>query len=182
MIRIKFSSIMFFGFVLCSCGQIPDPLRNRIELTDEIRVVSDSLICYESLLKKLPDNGILNAFVDHDGYLYVNEKKLVPLKEALNNSSVKADSVFSNFSDNDYERFIGLTIFLLRNHLSLSMRDNRSGYFVHAYRQTLENSYVDIRDIMVNVDTTSPKFVKQYQILDQKENMILVAPIDVDVK
>lgn len=53
--------------------------------------------------------------------------------------------------------------------------------FVNEYKRTEENVYNDIREIMVNIDTTSSRFMNQYQILDRKENLVLVAPLDADI-
>jgi len=178
------SNLLFYLLMLLalkSCGQISDPLRNKIVLNDEINEVSDLISNLESLLRKLSENQVVSSSVDNEGYLYVNSKKLGLIKGALLDSAIRNDSIFSAFTKNDYDRFITITIYLLKNHIGYSMRDNASGLFVHGYRETEENSYSDVRNIMVNVDTTSAKFHKIYQILDRKENMVLVAPADAKI-
>lgn len=169
------------AIVVVSCGQIQDPLRNKIVLIDEINQVSDSILNIQLLLDKLPKDPIIGSFIDREGHLYVNTKKVGLLKEALNDPSIRSDSVFENFSNDDFTRFISITVFLLQNHIYGSRKDNLSGMFVHEYRRTEENVYTDIRDIMVNIDTTSSRFMNQYQILDKKENLVLVAPLDADI-
>jgi len=169
-------------FALTSCGQITDPLRNKINLTDEINTVADSIIYIESLIKKLPASTIVGSFIDDDGYLYLNSKKIGLLENALSDSSMMQNEVFINFNEQDYQKLISITIFLLKNHIDASGIDNITGLFTHQYRRTDEYTYRDLRYIMVNVDTTSRKFGDHYQVLDKKENMLLVAPIDVKVE
>jgi hypothetical protein len=169
-------------FALTSCGQIPDPLRNKIDLRAEIGDVADSIIYIEALIKKLPASSIVGSFMDDDGYLYVNSKKIGLLENALADTSMINNVVFRNLSQHDYQKFISITIFLLKNHIDASGIDNITGLFTHQYRITEEYAYRDLRYIMVNVDTTSRKFNEHYQILDRRENMMLVAPIDIKVK
>lgn len=179
--RLNFFFYCFITLAISSCGQIPDPLRNNIEFADNINQVADSILRMEDLLKKTPKQPVLSSFTDNEGFLFVNGKRLGLLKNAVNDSSIRSAPVFIKFSNDDYVKFISISIFLLKNYIGYSMRDNVSGLFVHGYRETKENSYDDMREIMVGVDTTAPVFVKRYQILDRKENVILVAPIDARV-
>jgi len=178
------SNLLFLllAFALTSCGQISDPLRNKIELVDEVHQVADSIINLESLLKKLPADPMLGSFLDDEGYLYVNTEKIGLLKKALSDSTFRSNAVFKDFNDKDFNKFISITIFLLKNHIDGSRKNNVSGLFTHQYRQTEENVYDDLRYILVGVDTTSKTFMKYYQILDRKDNMVLVAPIEVKVR
>ncbi len=176
-------NLLFYlmAVVVVSCSQIRDPLRNKIVFRDEINQVSDSILNIQLLLDKLPKDPVINCFIDREGYLYVNNKKVGFLKEALNDPSVRSDSVFKNFSNDDFTRFISITVFLLQNHIDASRKDIVSGMFVHGYRRTEENVYNDVREIMVNIDTTSSGFMNQNQILDRTENLVLVAPLDADI-
>jgi hypothetical protein len=182
---MRFFLFFLFGFILfefTSCGQISEPLRNKIEFEDHINSVADSLFDMETLLKKLPTGDVLSTFTDKSGILFVNGRKLGPLNGAIDDLTIRQDSVFKQFTNEDYIQFVTLSIYLLKNHIGYSMRDNVSGFFVHGYRETDENSYNDMREVMINVDTTSDRFVKRYQILDRSENITLVAPIDANVK
>lgn len=170
------------AFALTSCGQITDPVRTKIALTDEIHQVADSITYLESLLNKLPTDPLQGSFLDNEGYLYVNTKKIGLLKNALSDSTIRNNPVFKDFSDNDFKRFISITVFLLKNHIDASGKDNTTGLFTHQYRKTEEYVYVDMRDILVNVDTTSKIFIEHYQILDRKDNMVLVAPVDIKIR
>jgi len=167
---------------LTSCGQIPDPLRNKINFRDEISNVADSITYMELLIKKLPAKSIVGSFLDDDGYLYVNSEKIGSLKHALSDSSMMHNAVFKDFSKDEYQKFISITIFLLKNYIDASGIDNITGLFTHEYRRTEEYTYRDLRYIMVNVDTTSQNFFEHYQVIDSKENVFLVAPIDTKVK
>jgi len=180
--RLNLLPYLMMVFALTSCRQIPDPMRNNIVLTDEIHQVADSIAHLESLLKKLPEDPMMGSFLDDEGNLYVNTEKVGLLKNALSDSTIRGNPVFKNFSDSDFKQFISITVFLLRNHIDASRKNNVSGLFTHEYRRTDENVYNDIRDIMVDVDTTSKPFTKHYQILDRKDNMVLVAPIEVKVR
>jgi hypothetical protein len=135
----------------------------------------------EELLARLPKQEVLSSFTDEEGYLFVNGKKIGILSDALNDSTVRRDSVFAGFTDSEFQGFISISIYLLKNHIGYSMRDNLSGLFLHGYRETEDNSYNSMREIIVNVDTTSTIFVKRYQVVDRKNNVILVTPIDAEV-
>jgi len=176
------SLVCLISTVFMSCGQMSDPLRNKIDFPDNINQVSDSIKLMESLFKKIPQHERINYFIDSEGNLYVNNKKLGALNEAFNNSSIRDDSVFLDFSDMEYQKFISIIVFLLKNNIDASVKDNTSGFFAFEYRKTPEYTYNDLRDIIIDVDTTAPLFVKRFQILDRKGNMILVAPIDVKIK
>jgi hypothetical protein len=181
---MRFFLFFVFAFAsleLTSCGQIPDPLRNKLEFNDHVNSVADSLATMEMLLKKIPKSDVLSTFTDKGGILFVNGKKLGPLSRAVNDSTIRQDSVFKDFTNEDYVQFITLSVYLLKNQIGYSMRDNVSGIFVHGYRETEENSYDDLREIVIDVDTTSSLFGKRYQILDHSENMTLVAPIDAKI-
>ncbi|NBW35358.1 MAG: hypothetical protein EBR30_10140 [Cytophagia bacterium] len=184
-VRYKLSLCFYlFAFVIAvnSCSQISEPLRNKISFNDETSQVLDSIYIMEELLRKLPKGEVISSFVDNDGYLFVNAKKIGLMKNALTNSLIRNDSIFVNFTDKDYKRFISITTYLLRNQIGYSMKNNLSGLFVHGYRETSENTYNDVREIMIYVDTTSKNFKNYYQILDSKENMVLVAPLAVKIK
>lgn len=180
--KIAFFVCCLLAFWISSCSQVPDPLRNKIEFNAETYQVADSLLRMEELLRKLSPSQVLSSSTDIDGYLFVNGKKMGLLEFATKDSLTRNDPVFKNLLEEDYSEFISLSIFLLKNNIGYSMRDNLSGVFVHGYRETSENSYNDVREIIVNVDVTSVNFLKRYQILDQKENLVLVAPIDAKVK
>src|SRR5262245_48763259 len=145
--RTIFFICCVISFGLTSCGQISDPLRNKIKFPDKVNQVADSVIAMEELLVKLPPGQILSSTTDFEGFLIVNGKRLGLLQSAINDSLTRNDPIFSNFTNSDFSKFISISLFLLRNNIGYSMRDNASGLFVHGYREIVENSYNDMREI-----------------------------------
>jgi hypothetical protein len=91
--------LCIFLLAFTSCTRVEDPLRNKISFTDEPIHVLDSIVKMERLLKQLPKSQVINSFVDNEGYLFVNNKKVGLLKDALSVSSIRRESVFVNFTD-----------------------------------------------------------------------------------
>src|SRR5688572_8354688 len=119
--RINFLIYCLITLAFTSCGQIPDPLRNKIELNNDINQVADSILRMQELLKKLPKDQILSSFTDREGFLFVNGKKLGLLKDAMSDSSIRKNPVFIYFTDDHFANFISISIFLLKNHIGYSM-------------------------------------------------------------
>ena len=168
--------------MLSSCQQI-DPARNKIVFNDKFEVVQDSLIKMQALLKKLPKTFRINYFVDPQAYLYVNNTKLGLLRGAINNSRIRKDMSFANFSDKEYKSFFWLMSFLANNYINSASFEPSVRSFVFYYRETEETRYVDLRNIVVAEDKDFDKMIKgQYQILDQVGRLKLLASHDVKIR
>jgi len=87
--RLYFLAILLMvGITLCSCGQNQSSVRNKIFVKNNVYELADSLAVIGSLLQRLPKDEMINYFLDLDGNLYVNNRKLGPLKGAEKNMSI----------------------------------------------------------------------------------------------
>lgn len=174
--------IIFLGCI--SCNQ-EIPLRNKIIFQDSVMLVADSIAKMEKLLYKLPENERVNYFMDNKGNLFINNKKLGTLKGAINNSRIRSDESFKNFTSQEIDEFFNLMVYLLRNHIDGAVMELSVGKFVYGYRQTKENKFNDVREIIFmqdEADINSAEFYKTYQLLDKKNSLVLVAPASAKIR
>lgn len=161
------------------------PYRNQFVFEDNSQEVSRKVAEMESLMEKILKTGTHNYFIDNKGYLYLGSEKIAPIKGAINNPEVRTDFTFKNFTDKEFRSFFYLMAYLTKNHISSSYRDKTIGRFVFTYRKIPDESYNDVREIMVvhnEQDTTNSNFKEAYQILDRRENMVLLAPSDAVIR
>lgn len=169
------------GITLCSCGQNQSSVRNKIFVKNNVYELADSLAVIGSLLQRLPKDEMINYFLDLDGNLYVNNRKLGPLKGAEKNMEIRQNSLFNTFSELEFQRFISLIKYMLGNNIDSSRKDNVTGTIIHEYRRTSENSFDDVREIIIDADTLSTSFKKAFQVIDKKGRLTLVVPYDVRI-
>jgi len=179
------SVILLVGIYVHSKLQV-EPLRNKIVFEDDVNVVLDSLQKMNELMEKMPTNTrMVNYFMDREGYLYLGAEKIALLKGAINKPKVREDMAFENFTDKEINEFFYLMAFLLKNHVDAANLEKPIDKFLFSYRRTDENSYNDLRDIMIvgsPYDTTTRYFKETYQVLDENLNLVLVAPSDASIE
>lgn len=139
----------------------------------------------ETLMLKMLKTGSHNYFIDNDGYLYLGSEKVAPLEGAINNSKVRNDLAFRQFTDEEFKKFFYLMRYLIDNHFDSSYRNKVIERFVFSYRSIPDMGYNNIRSIMIvhrAQDTLSSIFKHNYQILDRKLNLVLIAPSDAKIR
>jgi hypothetical protein len=171
-------AIFILGISLFSKFQI-QPLRNKIVFEDKIEAVADSMERMHFLLEKIPITGRVNYFMDREGNLYISNEKIGSLKGAINNPTIREDVAFEKFTNQEINDFFNIMAFLYKNHIDAANLQNQVGEFLFTYRRTDENTFDDLREIMIvnsYQDTVSSGFKRTYQVLDKKSNLLLVAP------
>jgi hypothetical protein len=164
-----------------SCG--PDnSLRNKIVFEDDTQTVADSIAKMDLLLNKLPGNMPMNYFMDNNGNLYVNNDEIGELAGAINNPRIRRNSVFNKFNDDEIDQFFNLIDYLLKNHIDGARMNPRASRFMFVYRRSLENRYHDIRLVNLKKEGLNSFYSKEYQILDNKGSLVLVAPKDAKIR
>lgn len=171
--------ICFAGVWLYTQFQF-DSRRDQIIFEENIISVGDSLAVMDQLLQKFPTNSkMVNYFIDRQGFLYLGAEKIDPLKGAINNPKVRKDKIFENFTDDEIDRFFNLIAYLQKNNIDAANLEKEIGMFLFNYRRTEENRFKEIREIMIlrsSSDTLNSLFLEDFKILDQKSNLILIAP------
>ena len=156
-----------------------NPVRNKMVFENKIETVADSVARMDALMIKISRTGTNGYFLTNEGYLYFNSEKIGPIKGAINNPKIRKDMAFEHMSDQEINSFFYIMAFLLKNHIDGGYKHRVTGQYVYNYRRTAENSYDDLREILFvrsQQDTLSSEFRNTYQILDQKSNLVLIAP------
>lgn len=179
--------LLSIAIILCysGCSQIRDPLRNRMAFQDELLEVEKAISGMEELLYKLTASERINYFMDIEGDLFINNRKLGSLEGAINDPVFRGNKSFRNFTEEEIDRFFELMVFLYKNHIDGAVMELSINKFVFTYRQTLENRYDDLREIIISnklQDTLSSNFRGTYQVLDSEGNLVLMAPSDAVIR
>lgn len=167
---------------LCACCQTHDETRNRIVFINDVSEVYDSLHQMEKVIKFLPPHDLKGWFIDNEDSIFINTESVFGLQDISSHESIKPEHpLLKNMTEETFQRFVTLIVFLKKNQIYGSHIDNMSGLMFHEYRRTKENLYNDVRKIMIDVDTTSNTFVQHFQILDSYQHVVLCAPLDADI-
>lgn len=154
-----------------------DSTRNRLIFESPIEQVADSIKRMEYLMSKFPKTGMVNYFVDTDGYLYLNNQKIAPLMGAINNKKVTGDLVFEQFNDQQINEFFRLMAYLWRNHITSCHKESLIKMFAFSYMekeiQNAQNYWMIVIPKKAT-DTVSFEFKNHFEILDKKEGLVLI--------
>ncbi|WP_207534482.1 hypothetical protein [Desertivirga arenae] len=173
---MKFWKLFAFVTILSSiysCYKNP-PERNKIVFEDEIKNVQDSLLMMKALLIKLPKRSdILNINYNiKDGKLYVNDSLLnFDYRDAL-----------GNLTAFEKRRFIMLSFYLNKRHISSGYFDEGSNIWRFIYRDLPDITYNDSRNIVLLTNELANSIISTDTILDQKGELYLLAPKDAKIR
>lgn len=162
--------------IVSSCSKNPVE-RNTIVFEAEIRDVQDSLITMMKLLTLLPkrsDNLNINYTIKR-GKLYANYS-------FLKDSIIEVGNPFSPFGGSEKKDFTSLAIYLNKNHISSAYFDESSSLWRFIYRDIPDITYNDSRDIVVLSNKEAKPIELTDKILDKKDRLYLVAPIDAKIR
>lgn len=176
-IKLIIVIIIVAGGFLYMTKQEIDPVRNNLVFESSIKEVADSIKRMEYLMRKFPETGMINYYVDDDGYLYLNSEKIAPLKGAINNQKVRDDMVFEKFSKDEINEFFRLMAFLWKNYISNVGKEPVIDSFTFYYRESEYENKENSRSIIVvhhSTDTTSANFKRYYSVIDCKEDLALL--------
>jgi len=157
-----------------------NPERNLIEFNDSVPAVEDSVRRIQALLYKA---DITNYFITHDGDLAVNSKVIGKINSIREDKRLFTLKIFQTYSEQEAIEFINLVLFLKDNFIESAFKHSSFDRYLFIYRQIASNEYNDFRALMIiknKSDTINRKFAS-FQILDKKQNLVLLAPDDVDI-
>lgn len=174
MVRImwKFFRILFsFGLLIASCSSPQS--RDKISFKVPLVEIRDSLKMLDSLLRSYKD---FYYDIDNPNILYIGTNKIGKIDSSFL-SHVKTNPLI--YSNNDL-RIFSLILFLNTNEIKSCFKLTELGILVHDYKSTKEDNFKDIRYIVLEdkVDVNSWIFKHSYTTLDQKDGLVLIAPID----
>ncbi len=164
-------------FTLLSCSRVDNKNRNRIVFKDRLDTVQNALFHLSNLLDSLPEVPKEAEIAPHyalDGeFLYINtyNKKKI-------NDSLKIPGL-SKISSNS---FIKTILFLKENYITGAYKSANTKIWTFEYRKLWNEEYDYLRDIIIfNKSSDTLNLYLDNQILDQKKNILLVAPKDAKI-
>jgi hypothetical protein len=166
----KLIIIVLFLSITCQCTND----RNKISFNVPIVAMEDSIKVMNSILSSYSE---FNYYLDDANVLYLGTNKVAKIDS---NFLGQANSLHSKYTGND-KRFFSIILFLKANSINSCYRDKQLGVIVYDFKPTKDDRFEDIRLVIINdnqIDTKSMWFKKLYNILDDKEDLLLISPID----
>jgi hypothetical protein len=195
---MKKAIIIFLGVVMTLvlltkfCNKNPEnqTVRNGIRFKDSISCVSDSIRKMNYLMNKLPvnDSGDV-VFILDKNELHFNRNLIGHFEGNLFIWKTNfSDKILIGLDSLEIERFFNLVLFLNENYLTSCNWHKKKKYGSYLYRE-LDSEYTGdydmdfYRSIILENDglIINDDFNKSLQILDRKQSLILVAPIDAKI-
>ncbi|WP_276374885.1 hypothetical protein [Chryseolinea sp. H1M3-3] len=176
--------LLVYVLIVESCAKNSEN-RNEIVFNNSVAMVQDSVKLMGHLLDQINDAEVKNFFFDNEEYLFINNKKIGRM--AIGDKISFIDTVKNVTGLNEIEsfKFVSLALFLKNNFISGCFKHRIFGIYLYNYKVTLENAYEDQRYIMVVEESTKKikgSYVESYQIVDRKEDLLLIAPADIKIR
>jgi hypothetical protein len=176
--------LIFYFLFLGSCSSQSE-VRNTISFKDSVTTVQDSIKLMTSYLDRIKDADVKNLFFDHDDYLYINNVKIARMSIGDRIDFLDSVQHVTGLSKSDSYKLVSLALFLKDNNISACFKHHFFGEYFYEYRPTLENDYEDIRYILIydeSLKDLKGSDVISYQLLDRKQDLLLIAPADIKIK
>ena len=169
-------SIFKIIFIVCFCISFYSCTHNRdkISFNAPVRVLEDSIKVMNSILSPYSE---FNYYLDDRNVLYMATQKVGKIDSSF---LAQTNSTTSKYTAND-KRFFSIISFLKANEINSCYRERQLGVIVYDFKATKDDDFTDIRLVIIDdnqIDTKSVWFKKLYNILDKKEDLLLIAPID----
>jgi hypothetical protein len=171
------------GILLVSCSNpANNPIRQKIEFNQPVSTVADSIraiyVSIDSLPFKLKTNEYYYVIRNDDVNI---DQKYICKTNDLFNLDYKKISVFNNSNQANYKHFVNLMLFLKSNYINAVYLDHVTGVKMCDYRQlfrpSIVGSWTDERQLAFMEDISDTiALQKEYNILDRKDKLILLAP------
>jgi hypothetical protein len=176
---VKKISIVFLTLMFFSCYKNPVE-RNTIVFKDKNQEVEDSIVKLTELLKKFPkSNTVFNTnYYFEENKFFINNSYVGDYHN-LNLDTIKS---FSKYNSSERTQFINITKFLNENYLSSGYLDDYLDQWSFVYRYIPDGDFHDTRDLIFFKVSDSVQLKSHYKILDHKNNIFLLAPIDADIR
>jgi len=146
------------------------------------------IISFKVPLKEMEDtievmNFLLSSY--NEVNYYIDEADVLQIGT---NEVGKIDSLFlaktklnpSKYSNTDL-RIFSIILFLKYNEINSCFRHRDLGVIVYDYKPTKDDRFEDVRYIVLDdgqLDTNSSRFKNSQYVLDRKDNLLLIAPVE----
>ena len=180
MVKQAVVTIILLWQVAGAACQRTNPARNKITFKDSVGNVQDSIAALYPLMKKLASASSRMNFFTDDDYFYINSQKVAKQSLLSEPKKLAKTPFFATLSLSEVKKFASLQAYVRSNNIRSFGIASGDRYLFH-YLDA--NHYDDSRHIMLvtgSEDTTNSIF-ERYQILDRKEDLILIAPVDAKI-
>lgn len=156
-------------FVSCSQTNTRDTIifkTQSSEIEDSIRVMNILLSSYQEV----------NYYMDDANNLFIGTKEV----GKINSSTLDQFKKSSKYTKTDI-RIFALILFFKNNDINSCFRHRDLDIIVFDYKPTRDDRFEDVRYIIFDdgqIDINSNRFRNSQKILDKKNKLILIAPID----
>lgn len=161
-------------FVLCICITGCSNERDTISFKVSLSTIADSIKVMNSLLS--PYNEV-NYYIDDANMLLIGTKEVGKV-DSVFLSKLKLNPL--NYTNTDI-RFFSIILFLKYNEINSCFRHRDLGVIVYDYKPTKDDRFEDVRYIVLDdgqLDTNSSRFKNSQYVLDRKDNLLLIAPVE----
>ena len=186
---ISFLTIWLLFYIIFSGKRRENPPeRNRLIFeNDNIKNVIDSMKRFEEIMREFPfpkDKDLnTTGFSYHNGDFSINNKKIGKLLL----DTLKADTTFSKFTDEQILEFINLFKYLAKNNAKPAIYHYDDSIMIYRYRDYYDMyhtfSYDDdlVRSLILIKSRNDLNLELLYKVLDFYDNLYLLAHKDAEI-
>ena len=170
--RRLFKSLFILCFFITGCSNINE--RNTLSFKVSSSTIADSIKEMNSLLSSYNE---VNYYIDDANVLFIGTKEVGKVDSAFI-SNLKSNPL--NFTNTDI-RIFSIIQFLKYNEINSCFRHRDLGVIVYDYKPPKDDSFEDVRYIVLDdgqLDTNSSRFSNSQYILDRKDSLLLIAPLE----
>jgi hypothetical protein len=146
--------------------------RDTISFKDRLSDIEDSIKVMNNLLNPYQE---VNYYIDDENILSFGTKEVGKI-DSSSLDHLKKDP--SKYTNKDI-RIFAIILFLKRNDINSCFRHRTLDKIVYDYKPTKDDRFEDVRYIIFDdgqIDSNG--FRNSHKILDKKNNLILIAPIE----
>jgi hypothetical protein len=163
-------------FVLCICitGCSNTNERDTISFKVPLSTIADSIKVMNSLLSSYNE---VNYYIDDANVLLIGTKEVGKV-DSVFLSKLKLNPL--NYTNTDI-RIFSIILFLKYNEINSCFRRRDLGVIVYDYKPTKDDKFEDVRYIVLDdglLDANSSRFKNSQYVLDRKDNLLLIAPVE----
>jgi len=164
--------ILIVLFIIAGC--INKNERNTISFSASLSTIADSIKVMNTFLSSYNE---VNYYIDDANTLLIGTKKIGKI-DSIFLSKLKLNR--QNYTNTDIQ-FFAIILFLKNNDINSCFKHRTLGVIVYDYKPTKDDRFEDVRYIVLDdeqFDTNSIGFKKFYYVLDRKDDLVLIAPIE----
>ncbi len=153
--------------------------RNSLQFVDDNKMVQDSLIKMQGLLKLFPESpdGLKRNYDYKNGGLYIS-RVFIGKEKFIKLENIKAETGFNN---KQAKEFLNLSLFLKKNYVPYAYFDESFDYWFFGYREQAQD-FDDVRDIILQEESQKSVINTDFKILDNEGMIFLISPKEAKIR